>query len=197
MQEQKGDTIHYRFGQWCDDVAEKSSNYRELCNLVERLEELVADRTLEGCEVFIFTDNTTAEAAFFKGNSSSQHLYELVLRLRELKMRGNLKLHMIHVAGTRMQAEGADGTARGDHLTGVMSGDSVLDYVPLHKGALELEPGLRDWLLNLWDNERGELKFLTPKDWLGHGTLPKNCVWIPPPAAADVAAEQMARRIHQ
>jgi hypothetical protein len=50
MQEQKGDTIHYRFGQWCDDVAEKSSNYRELCNLVERLEELVAGGMLEGCE---------------------------------------------------------------------------------------------------------------------------------------------------
>jgi hypothetical protein len=59
-------------------------------------------------------------------------------------MRGNLNLHMIHVAGTGMKAKGANGTSRGDHSTGVMSGDSVLDYVPLHKGALELEPGLRD-----------------------------------------------------
>jgi hypothetical protein len=134
MQEQQGDTIHYRFGQWCDGVSEKSSNYRELYNLVARLEELVAEGKLDGCEVFIFTDNTTAEAAFYKGNSSSKHLYELVLCLRELEMKGILRLHVIHVAGTRMQAEGADGTSRGDHATGVMSGDLVLDYVPLHKG---------------------------------------------------------------
>jgi hypothetical protein len=197
MQEQKGDTIHYRFGQWCDSESEKSSNYRELNNLVERLEELVADGTLEGCEVFIFTDNTTAEAAFYKGNSSSEHLYELVLRLRELEMRGNLKLHVNHVAGTRMQAEGADGTSRGDHSTGVMRGDSVLSYVPLNKGALELEPGLKPWLDGVWDDERGKLHWLAPKDWFAHGTTPRNCVWAPAPAAADVAAEQMARRIHQ
>jgi hypothetical protein len=168
-----------------------------LYNLVARLEELVAEGKLDGCEVFIFTDNTTAEAAFYKGNSSSRHLYELVLRLRELEMKGNLKVHMIHVAGTRMEAEGADGTSRGDHATGVMSGDSVLDYVSLHKGALELEPGVRDWLSKLWDDERGSLKFLSPKDWFAHGKTPRNCVWAPAPAAADVAAEQMARKIHQ
>jgi hypothetical protein len=40
-------------------------------NLVERLEELVEDGTLETCEVFIFMDNATAEAIYFKGNSSS------------------------------------------------------------------------------------------------------------------------------
>jgi hypothetical protein len=44
---------------------------------------------------------------------------------------------------------------------------------------------------------RGELAFLSPRDWFGHGTTPQNCVWAPTLAAADVAAEQMARRIHQ
>jgi hypothetical protein len=64
MQEQRGDTIHYRFGQWCDGVSEKSSNFRELYNLVARLEELVAEGKLDGCKVFLFTDNTTTKAAF-------------------------------------------------------------------------------------------------------------------------------------
>jgi hypothetical protein len=78
MQKQKGDTIHYCFRQWCNGVSKKtSSNYQELYNLVSRLEELVEDGTLEGCKVFIFTDNTTTEAAFYKGNSSSKYLYKL------------------------------------------------------------------------------------------------------------------------
>jgi hypothetical protein len=197
IQEQNGDTIHYRYGQWSDEVSEKSSNYQELYNLVCRLEELVEDGTLEGCEVFIFTENLTAESAFFKGNSSSEHLYDLVLRLQELGMKGNLVLHMIHVAGTRMQEEGADGESQGDHLTGAMNGTSVLSYVPLHRDALSLEPGVKDWLKKNWDLNRGELSFLTPKDWYAHGRTPQNCVWAPAPAAADAAAEQMARRIHQ
>jgi hypothetical protein len=137
------------------------------------------------------------EAAFYKENSSSKHLYELVLQLRELEMRRNLKLHMIHVAGTQMQAKGADGTSRGDRSTGMMSGDSVLDYVPLHKGAFELESGLKEWLTRTWDREQGDLRILEPKDWFAHGSTPKHCVWAPAPTAADVAAEQMARQIHQ
>jgi hypothetical protein len=39
MQEQKGDTVHYWFRQWCDGVSEKTSNYHVLYNLVSRLEE--------------------------------------------------------------------------------------------------------------------------------------------------------------
>jgi hypothetical protein len=197
LQEKDGDTIHFRYGQWSDEVSEKSSNYRELYNLVCRLEELVEDGTLQGCEVFIFTDNSTAESAFFKGNSSSEYLYDLVLRLRELEMRGDLILHMTHVAGTRVVEEGADGESRGDLSTGAMAGTPVVDYVPLHRDAVSLEPGVKQWLEKSWDTNRGELSFLTPNDWFTHGVTPKNCVWTPAPAAADAAAEQMARRIHQ
>jgi hypothetical protein len=120
IQRADGDTLHCRFGQWCDAVSEKTSNYRELFNLVCRLEELVEDGTLAGAEVFIFTDNSTAEQVYYKGNSSSKELYELNLRLHVLEMKGNLILHMVHCAGTRMQCEGADGSSRGDHSTGVM-----------------------------------------------------------------------------
>jgi hypothetical protein len=197
MQEQKGDTIHYRFEQWCDGVSEKTSNCRELYNLVSRLEELVEDGTLEGCEVFIFTDNTTAEAAFYKGNSSRECLYKLVLQLRKLRMKGRLKLHVIHCAGTRMQAEGADGASRGDLSTGAMNGTSVLSNVPLHKGALGLEAGLKPWLNKIWDEERGPLGYLSPEDWYKHGPVPPNCVWMPAPAAVDVAGKQTAKKIHQ
>jgi hypothetical protein len=38
IQAADGITVHYRFGQWCDEVSEKESNYWELYNLVCQLE---------------------------------------------------------------------------------------------------------------------------------------------------------------
>jgi hypothetical protein len=191
------DRIRYRFGQWCDEVSEKSSNYRELLNLVVRMEELVEDETLKECEVFIFTDNSTAESVYCKGNSSSELLFDLMHRLRRLEMKGNVILHMVHVAGTRMVAEGADGSSRGDHQTGVMSGEAILEYVPLHVSAHEAEPKLVDWLKSCWDFKRGPLEHLTPEGWFSAAMNGGNYLWTPAPAAADVAGEQMARAIHK
>jgi hypothetical protein len=189
--------IVYRFGQWCDEVSEKSSNYRELLNLVERLEELVEGGLLTDCEVFLFTDNSTAESVYYKGNSSSRPLFELMLRLRQLEMKGSLVLQVVHVAGTRMQAEGADGSSRGDQTTGVMSGHSILSYVPLHLSAPELEPGLVDWFQSWWDMRRGTLEHLKPEGWFEEGMKQGNFLWTPAPAAAEVAGEQMAKAIHK
>jgi hypothetical protein len=197
IQKPDEDKLLYRFGQWCDEVSEESSNYRELLNLVVRLEELVEDGTLQGAEVFIFTDNSTAESVFYKGNSSSKMLFELMLRLRELEMKGDLKLHVIHVSGTRMQEEGADGSSRGDQSTGVMNGTHILEFVPLHQSALELSPLLKEWLKKCWPKERGKLEFLTPKDWFAHGTTSRNCVWAPAPAAAGAAGEMLSRAVHK
>jgi hypothetical protein len=43
IQKADGNTVHYHFGQWCDEVSKKASNYWELYNLVCRLEEMVED----------------------------------------------------------------------------------------------------------------------------------------------------------
>ncbi len=58
-----------------------SSNYRELRNLVEVLEDGVSTGDLRHSEVFLFTDNFTAEAAFYRSNSDSRNLFDLILRL--------------------------------------------------------------------------------------------------------------------
>ncbi len=41
---------------------------------------------LEGSEVWMFTDNSTAESCFHKGGSLSELLHELVLRLRKTEL---------------------------------------------------------------------------------------------------------------
>jgi hypothetical protein len=73
-----------------------------------------------------------------------------------------------------------------------MNGTFVLSYVPLRKGALGLQAGLKPWLDKIWDEEQGPLSYLSPKDWYKHGPAPPNCVWTPAPAASDVT-----KKIHQ
>ena len=149
------DTEH---GLWTREYGARSSNFRELYNLILRLESLVSNGRLKhGTEVFMFTDNSTAESAFYRGTSSSVLLFELVLRSRRLEMNGQIFLRVIWVAGTRMIDQGTDGLSRGDLLTGVMAGDSMLFHVPLNKTSEERFPGVVDWLLqytagNQWNN---------------------------------------------
>ena len=84
-------------GVWNEDALNNSSNFIELANLVKSMEELNARGGLTGKEVMLFTDNITCEEVFYKGNSSSKLLFELVLRLRMLALHCKLKLHVVHV----------------------------------------------------------------------------------------------------
>jgi hypothetical protein len=194
---QIGDQIGYRHGHWCDATSEESSNYRELKNLVDGLEQQVKAGKITGAEVFLFTDNSTAEAVYYKGNSSSRKLFELMLRLRKLEMDASLILHVVHVSGSRMIAEGGDGGSRGDLTQGVMSGKPILDYVPLHLTALDREPKLESWIRSWWDEERGPLTTLRPEGWFEEGQQDGNFLWVPPPAAADVVVEQLGEARHK
>ncbi len=54
-----------RFGLWGRDKEDSSSNYRELHNLVEIVEEEAGVGHLTHSELWIFTDNSTAESCFF------------------------------------------------------------------------------------------------------------------------------------
>lgn len=191
------DHIRYRYGHWCSEVGEASSNYRELLNLVEGLELQVREGELAEAEVFLFTDNSTAESVYYRGNSSSKRLFELVLRLRRIEMQGNLVLHVIHIAGTRMIEEGADGGSRGDLNQGAMAGRSILEYVPLHLSALEVQPNVEQWIRSWWDSEYGPLITLKPEGWFTEGHQGGCYLWAPPPAAAEVVVEQVSEAIHK
>lgn len=48
----------------------------------------------------MFTDNSTTEGAYYKGNNNSRHLFELILHLCTLDMHGMFKVHQIHVVGS-------------------------------------------------------------------------------------------------
>lgn len=211
------DSIQYRYGTWGRDKDDSSSNYRELQNIVDSLEAMNKEDDLNGSEIFFFTDNSTAERAFYKGSSSSRILHDLVTRLRMLEMNCGIKLFLCHVSGTRMIEQGSDGLSRGNMEEGVMTGQKMLSFIPIHQSALErcasLLPWIRSWTSDATSalalESTDELEILSARDWYerGHDHVPDlmenedgfsmvkykkgNFVWAPPPAAALYCAQQL------
>jgi hypothetical protein len=206
--------INYRFGTWGENMDSESSNLREFLNLVDTLEEMCKAGELKGTEIFLFTDNSTSEAACFNGSSKSEKLFKLVLRLQTLEMKNGVMVHLCHVSGERMKAQGSDGLSRGNLNVGVMAGRSMLDFVPTHLNAFERSSTLLPWIKTWTGSDKLEL--LGPQEWFTRGhdiqshkweinvdglkmpTVKSGFfVWSPAPAAAETAVEELRRARHK
>jgi len=221
--------VRLRYGLWGRDLSHQSSNFREMRNLVDALDYELEDQfpvlqsavsavsamvhqdNMHGLEIFLFTDNIVAECAFYRGSSSNPRLFDLILQLKQLEIRYSLQLHVVHIAGSRMMAQGTDGLSRGASW----ELENPLELVPLHRSSLERDPGLLPWLIS-WAPLNGSLHTLAPADWfrLGHGIcgdianhdgiwtprlLPSDSIllWHPAPAAAEVALEELCMSRHK
>eukprot|EP00978_Attheya_sp_CCMP212_P038954 scaffold198227_cov75-Attheya_sp.AAC.1 len=109
-------------------------------------------------------------------------------------MSGKLFLHVVWVAGTRMIEQGTDGGSQGDFTTGVLRGEAMLAFVPLHLGAFEISESIEQLMLD-WFND-GDAEVLDPKGWFHKAHKTGNWIWVPPPAAAEVAVEQLCESRH-
>ncbi len=203
----------FQHGVWGRDADHTSSNYKELRNLVDALEEGLRMTELRSSEVFVFTDNTTSESAFYRGHFDSKLLFDLVLRLRQIEMTGTLRLHVIHVAGTRMIQQGTDGLSRGDTTEGVMQGSPMLSFIPLHLNSIQRSASVLSWVQTWCPVE--DISPLSPEDWYeqGHGIqggVRASCglwhasklpalwyLWSPAPAAAPSAIEELQVSRHK
>ena len=143
-------------------MKEESSNYRELCNLVETIESLYSEGKLRDCEIFLFIDNIVANYAYDKSLSSCKALYDLVLRLRLVQQKEGIMLHVVHVAGTRMIKSGVDGLYRGETGEGAMQGKEMISFIPLHLDALERRNGAVCTWVESWWLSKLNLVWLTP-----------------------------------
>lgn len=146
---------------------------------------------IEGSEIFIFRDNTTAENAFWKGTSTSKKLFELILELTQLELKHQLAIHVVHVSGRRIIQQGTDGLLRGDHYQGAMADQPFERFIPLHLTALERSKKLKGWLTEYLRDLNP--KFLEPDEWFEDSHDFGNFVWSPPPAAGDAIVEQLAK----
>lgn len=201
--------LKYRVGVWGNDEEGESSNFKELENVVTTIEEEAAAGSFNNSSLFFFTDNTTVEAALYKGNSSSRKLFDLVVRFRRIQLVYGMQVMVSHVSGKRMIQQGTDGVSRGNMKEGVGSGLDMLQFIPLHQGAIERHGILLDWIKE-WAGKNVEL--LSPTQWFTRGhdqlgghrdkagfwrikTKPGVFLWAPPPAAAKAAIEQLRRAL--
>ena len=115
------------------------------------LEKLGRDGLVQGHEIFMFTDNLVFEAWYYKGHSASEKLSDIVFRLHKAERDTGSKLHVIHVAGTRMKSWGVGGLSRGDLMERIMAGKDPLSFIPLTGGADQRSKGaVRQWIDSWW-----------------------------------------------
>jgi hypothetical protein len=201
------DGISIHIGVWTYDESKKSSNYREFRNQLDALRREGEAGRLKGAFVLFLTDNVTFEASCFKNRRASPQLLDMVLEWNQLQMDFGFVGMVVWVAGTQMIAERGDGLSRGATNEGIMSGKSMLWYIPLHLNVHQRHIPFWDWICTWLPKDAVPLK---PEDWFvrGHdvcggevgpdkhwrpivksGTM----IWFPQPAIADVALEALRK----
>ena len=125
-------------------------------------EETETDST-EGVEIFFLTKNAVAEAVYYWENSSDKDIFELMLLLVYLELRGCFILQIIWVAGTRQIAAGIDDCLRGHLTDGIASSGSILDFVPLNEKVFQRLTTMLPWVQK-WIGVNN-IETLTPEGW--------------------------------
>jgi len=129
-------------------------------------------------------------------------------------MHASLRLHVIHVAGTRMIHQGTDGLLRGLLTDGMFASDPMKLHIPLHLAAHQRHSPLLSWIQS-WC-PLSTIQPLTPAEWFweGHGLSTQGVMtsqgtyflslhpvdwflWSPPPAATRAALEELAASRHK
>jgi hypothetical protein len=110
---------------------------------------------LDHAEVFMFTNNSTVESCAYKGALTSLKFLSLIVRLRALGTKHGIKIHIFHVGGTQMIAQGTDGVSRGYLALGIMAGEAMCSFIPIYQRACERSPKLVEWI----------------KDWSGSNSI--------------------------
>jgi hypothetical protein len=113
--------VDYESGTWNLKWRLKLLNCREVENLMDRLEHLVGEGSLQNHEVFLITDNLAFKGAYYKGHSPSRELSDIVFQVHKAQRDGGFVLHVIHISEKRMKVSGVDGLSRGDLTEGMMA----------------------------------------------------------------------------
>jgi hypothetical protein len=116
--------VDYKSGAWNLEWREKYSNCHKAENLTDRLECLVADGLLCNHKVFLITNKSAFEGAYYKGHSLLRELLDIAFQVHKAQHNGGFILHVIHIFGRRMKVSGVGGLSQGDLTKGMMAGQT-------------------------------------------------------------------------
>ena len=117
-------------------LGDKYSNNREFRNLVKLVEEELKSGRMVGIKLFLFTDNYTSEWCFYKGTYTDPKLFDMMVSLKKLILRGGHKIHIIWVAGTLQIESGMDGLSQGGLTKGFIKEIFLRKFAVLSETAL-------------------------------------------------------------
>ncbi len=188
--------VDYEAGPWKLQWRTESSNVREAENLTNQIERMTKVTTLLDHKVFVMTDNSAFEGAYYKGHSRSEKLNDIIFRLHKAERDGGFILHVIHISGKRMKATGVDGLSRGDLTEGILAGADPLSYLPFNLGAgVRFKGVVGSWVRSWWRTKKGEdwgglpLVEVTRESMFELKDLKAAQLWLVPPAVMEIALE--------
>ena len=82
----------------------------------------------------------------YGGNSSNNEIFELMLWLVYLELRGCFRVHIIWIQGTKKIAAGIYIFSIVFFIDGIASSGSILDFVPLNNTYFEHLASLLPWV---------------------------------------------------
>lgn len=77
------------------------------------IEKLYGEELLKNCELFLYTDNSVLDCAYYRSLSSLRLLFHLILWLRKIQMTDDLIIDVIYISGKRTIEYGVDILSRG------------------------------------------------------------------------------------
>ena len=92
-----------------------------------------------------------------------RQLLDMVIEFYVLQMKFCFTCIVVHVAGTRMIAQGGDGLSRGATNEGATRGVDFLLFILLHVSAFDRSSALKDWVTSRIKDK--DHVFLLPQDW--------------------------------
>ena len=189
----KGTEVEAFMGVWKAHVHNFDSNWRELRTLLYALEFVISKHPekLENVTLFYFTDNLVTYYVVHNGCSTSGRLHELIRRIKRLEVAYHFRLEPVHVPGTLMIQQGADGLSRGIGLSSdrmqrstILESSAALQPVPFSLGLME-------WILDLlnWDRSTRWFHHSDSSSWDASTILHTLSVWTPSPECARQAID--------
>jgi hypothetical protein len=100
-------------GVWGARAKPCTSNWKEARTILESLLQEKDTGRLQGRMVFYMTDNLVSCYIINQGSSRSPGLQQLVSEIKELCLKLECQLEVVHVPGTLMIVQGTNGQSRG------------------------------------------------------------------------------------